>query len=475
MATVLLTFSLVFQGSRGLWEPDEGRYTNIALRMLQTGDFVVPAFNDDVPHFAKPPFTYWAIAGGISLLGWNEWGARLPNALAFAATIMVVYALARRIVPDRAWLPSLIYSSFLFPFSASNIVTTDTLLTLWESVAVLGFVEWWHCREKPGRSLPLYIMWAGFGLAFLTKGPPGLLPLFAIVAFVILTDGWRTIPGLISFGGIVLFITVGFGWYLFVAITHPGLLIYFINDEFVNRIATGMHHRNPQWYKPFAIYIPVLIFGTLPWTLSLLRPFYSNPGTLFSCQWWRNKLSNDQWPVFIILWVSLPLAIFFMSSSRLPLYILPLFIPLALAAGRLTRFPYNKNIALYLLVVWFVILPALKLTASFYPYAKDSRDMARAIQENIHPIPEEIVFVDSEPFWGLNLYLHSEVEHISTQNASPAEEPLSEELVEWEPGTLFIIDERRKDSLAASCMDLGFAVHQIGSHGSWIFMTPVKQ
>ena len=107
MATVLLTFSLVFQGSRGLWEPDEGRYTNIALRMLQTGDFVVPAFNDDVPHFAKPPFTYWAIAGGISLLGWNEWGARLPNALAFAATIMVVYALARRIVPDRAWLPRL--------------------------------------------------------------------------------------------------------------------------------------------------------------------------------------------------------------------------------------------------------------------------------------------------------------------------------------------------------------------------------
>ena len=80
LSVVLLSYVMMFQGSRGLWERDEGRYTNIALRMLQTKDFIRPAFNDDVAHFAKPPLTYWAIAGGIALLGRNEWGARLPNA-----------------------------------------------------------------------------------------------------------------------------------------------------------------------------------------------------------------------------------------------------------------------------------------------------------------------------------------------------------------------------------------------------------
>ena len=37
----------------------------------------------------------------------------------------------------------------------------------------------------------LAVMWAGFALAFLTKGPPGLLPLLAVVAFDLLTPGPR--------------------------------------------------------------------------------------------------------------------------------------------------------------------------------------------------------------------------------------------------------------------------------------------
>jgi 4-amino-4-deoxy-L-arabinose transferase len=35
---------LPFQGLRGLWEADEGRYACIALQMLRTGDFISPAF-----------------------------------------------------------------------------------------------------------------------------------------------------------------------------------------------------------------------------------------------------------------------------------------------------------------------------------------------------------------------------------------------------------------------------------------------
>lgn len=470
----LLVFGLAFQGSRGLWERDEGRYTNIALRMQETRDFVVPAFNDDVPHFAKPPLTYWAIAGGIALLGWNEWGARLPNALAFIATVLTIYALARRITPGRAWLPPLIYASFLFPFSAANIVTTDTLLALWETLAVLGFVEWRHRRGRSGRVLFLLIMWGGFGLAFLTKGPPGLLPLIVIVAFVTTADGWRALLRLLSPAGIAMFSVIGFGWYMLVAITHPGLMTYFIRDEFVNRIATGMHHRNPQWYKPFAIYLPVLMFGTLPWTASLLGAVRSVHRTMLSRRWWRDKLSTDQWQPFLVLWVMLPLAVFFASSSRLPLYILPLFVPLALAIGRLTAFPAHRKAAIYFLAAWVVMLPALKYAASFYPYEKDSREMARAVRSSVKPSPREIVFIDSEPFWGLNLYLHSEVERISTQRVTTAEELLSEELFEWEPDVLYVVDKRHEDRVLESFSTLGFTVERIGGHGSWVFLRPSK-
>lgn len=466
----LLAFTMAFQGSRGLWERDEGRYTNIALRMLDTGDFIVPALNDDVPHFAKPPLTYWAIAGGIQLLGKNEWGVRLFNALAFVATVLVIYALGRRITPGRPWLPAIVYATSLFPFGAANIVTTDTLLALWESVAVLGFVEWRHYRSAKARHLALLVMWGGFGLAFLTKGPPGLLPLLAIVVFVISADGLKSIPRLLSLAGMATFFMIGFGWYVLVGMTHQGLMTYFIRDEFVNRIATGMHHRNPQWYKPFAIYIPVLIFGTLPWTFTLFGAVSSLRRTLLSVRWWKERLANDQWPPFLILWVLLPLTVFFASSSRLPLYILPLFVPLALMTGRVAGPVLHRKAAVWLLVLWMVALPAVKYAATFYPYEKDSRAMAEAIRSAVHPTPREIVFIDSEPFWGMSLYLNSEVERISTHGEARGEEALAKEVREWEPGVLYIAERRHVDRIRKACGKLGFSVDALGKHGSWVFL-----
>src|SRR5512135_2917555 len=95
LVLALLAFALAFQGARGLWEPDEGRYAGIAARMLLSGDFIHPSFNDEVRHYAKPPLTYWSIAAGVALLGANEWGARLAHALAFAATVLLLFALGR--------------------------------------------------------------------------------------------------------------------------------------------------------------------------------------------------------------------------------------------------------------------------------------------------------------------------------------------------------------------------------------------
>ena len=34
----LLVYCLAFQGTRGLWEPDEGRYSAVAMEMLRQGE-----------------------------------------------------------------------------------------------------------------------------------------------------------------------------------------------------------------------------------------------------------------------------------------------------------------------------------------------------------------------------------------------------------------------------------------------------
>src|SRR2546428_758707 len=93
---LLLILAFAFQGSRGLYDPDEGRYTGVALQMLDTGDFLVPSLEPGHFHLTKPPLTYWALAASIALFDHNEWAARLPNALAFFLTALIVYRLGRR-------------------------------------------------------------------------------------------------------------------------------------------------------------------------------------------------------------------------------------------------------------------------------------------------------------------------------------------------------------------------------------------
>lgn len=77
---VVSTFA--FQGSRGIYSPDEGYYACVAQAMRETGDYWVPRLNG-VPWLDKPPLNQWGIALGLSLLGENEWGARLFHAVSF--------------------------------------------------------------------------------------------------------------------------------------------------------------------------------------------------------------------------------------------------------------------------------------------------------------------------------------------------------------------------------------------------------
>src|SRR6187551_324860 len=92
----LVALALVFQGARGIWDPDEGRYVAVAWRMVESGDWWTPRLHHEVPHFAKPPLTYWTIAASIAVLGKSEWAARIPDSLAWIAAILLVHALARR-------------------------------------------------------------------------------------------------------------------------------------------------------------------------------------------------------------------------------------------------------------------------------------------------------------------------------------------------------------------------------------------
>ena len=128
----------MFLGNRGIWDPDEGRYTNVALNMLDSGDWLNPRRNDEVGHWTKPPMTYWAIASSVAVFGQNPWAARLPAALAYLLCVWLAWRMARRLSPGSEATAALAYATMLLTVGASQLITTDYVLTAFSAFAMHG-------------------------------------------------------------------------------------------------------------------------------------------------------------------------------------------------------------------------------------------------------------------------------------------------------------------------------------------------
>jgi 4-amino-4-deoxy-L-arabinose transferase len=175
-------------------------------------------------------------------------------------------------------------------------------------------------------------MWGASGLAFLTKGPPGLLPLAAILLFIAASEGARPLGRAITVQGLLLFLGLGAGWFAVVVAQRPELLPFYLDGEVAARVATARFHRNPEWYGPLVVYLPALVAGTLPWTGAVVAAVAGGVRELRlrGWTWWR----DDPQRLFLVLWFWLPLAVFSAARSRLHLYMVPLCVPLALVAAR---------------------------------------------------------------------------------------------------------------------------------------------
>ena len=389
---VLLAFA--FLGTRAIWDPDEGRYTNVGLNMLESGDWVHPMRNEHVGHWTKPPLTYWAIAASAAAFGYNAWAARIPYALAFLFCAWMVWLIARRMVPGDENKAAIIYATMLLPFGAAQMVTTDFLLAAAVSGAMAAWIESRHVEAARSRRW-IMLMWLGFALGFLTTGPPALLSLLAVVA----GTRWLPVRGAASafhWSGLLVFAAVALPWYVIVISDTPGLLDYFLHREVIERVASDDFSRHGEWYGWLQIYAPTLIIGSLPWTWLLWRWLRGLPLTLRS---WRQVESRQQDAdgLILFLWVLLPLIVFCLSQSRLPLYILPLFTPVALIITRQMHLEGRLFPGKALLGAWVVALLGLRLATAYWPTHKNA------------------VFIEDMARYGIHLHLGAHVDKVSLE------------------------------------------------------------
>jgi 4-amino-4-deoxy-L-arabinose transferase-like glycosyltransferase len=475
LAALAAIVGFAFQGSRGLYETTEGRYAESAREMLETGSWLVPRL-DYAPHWTKPPLAYWTIAGGMALFGTNEWGARLPNAALFVLTALALGALGGAMWDRRTgFAAGLVWAVSPFAVLAASSVHTDLLLSFWELLAVLC---WWKAHRADGpRSAKRWIlgMWGLFGVAFLTKGPPALVVLAAILAFrIYLAATGRKGPRLLPLPGVALMIVVGSSWYVAVAAKTPGLLDYFLGTEVYARIATGAHGRNPEWYKPLVIFVPPLLFGTGAglgaWIVALARE-----RALFGWSSLARRLRDDERLAFLAIWLLVPLVIFSLAKSRLPFYVLPIFPAVALATARMTLRAIDRRglarAAIVAAIVSAAALVGLKGASAGHRSDLDMRALHRACLDAKRGETAFFLFGSRELF-GLQFYLDGRLTRLADAPLPPwarrSLDSVCHEIVaapRHETYVFVTADQRRADELRKRLDDLGMS-YVAGSSGS---------
>lgn len=441
-----------FQGSRGLYESTEGRYAEVAREMNRSGEYLEPTLAGR-PHWTKPPATYWSIAAGLRAFGDNAWGARLPNAVAFILTAVLVGAAGAALWDTGTGaLAALVYATSLFPVAAASTLSADTLLAFVLMGMMAAWILAWRSPDATGERRWIRLFWLAAGIAFFVKGPPALLPLLAIVLFQRFAHDR---PRLLDATGICGFVIVAGWWYALSALRHPGLLGYFLGDEVVGRIATSRHGRNPQWYKPFTVYLPVLLLGPGAWLIPAAPVAWRNglhrPGV------WRARLSAGGPAALLAVWLLVPLAVFSLARSRLPLYVLPLYPPIALGIARALQFRDARTArrlprsALVVALAATLILLVAKDVAAHVHSQNDMRALAADVRNAAGPGAPLWLFEEDRMF-GLDFYLDGEVRRVTRTGDEPWADASLAGLLEGAPrgATLTLLGSgRARDSLRA--------------------------
>lgn len=327
-------------GPVALLEPSEARYAEIAREMLVSGDWITPRLNGH-KHLHKPPLTYWITALSMKVFGVNEWGARLPMIFSSLAVIGLTFRLARAIfgtVP--ALLSAAALSSFTGFLVLSRMLATDAYLLLFVSAAL--YCAWRALDGGSGRWVIGF--WFCVGLGLLTKGPLGLLlPLMpALAASLFLRrrargrESERPLRWSWHLAGLGIAVLIAVPWYVAVCRITPAAIPYFLGKA-VGPVASarGMHGGPPIFY------LYILLGGLFPWSLLLPQAFARLFSPVQGGGWSAPLYGEDDGQrerlraaALFLTTASLGwIGFFSVIPAKLPAYILPCFVPLAIVMG----------------------------------------------------------------------------------------------------------------------------------------------
>lgn len=273
---IVMSAKLFFICTAPLVDTTEGRYAAIALEMERTNDWVTPRFwhnGEYVAFLGKPPLHFWLTAGAIRLFGVTDFSARLVAWLCAAGLIGFLHYVIRRFhgwrTADLAALYTLTAGGFV---ALAGVSCLDMTLTFWVAGALLahyGLLRDSNSKLKNRWSL---LVFAFLALAFLTKGPVGILSFgFPVFIWTLCHNRWRDLANYQWAVGLMLFLIITIPWFAICELKNPGFLKYFFWNENVLRFLTpaygDRYGSGHSQFRGASVLMTMLVL--MPWSVAV--------------------------------------------------------------------------------------------------------------------------------------------------------------------------------------------------------------
>ncbi len=299
-----------------IYHGDERFYTDGAVRMIQTGDYLTPYYSSGALRFRKPIATYWVIAASYKIFGISLFASRIPFLLAGCLVIWFTHktslALLKR--EQEALLAATLFFSNEQFFVISTRSTPDILQTLFLSVSLYGFANILFNRSKA--RLDYGCAYLGAALTVATKGLLGMVPVVYAFAFSVIAPKELTRPrNLIDLPVMASAAVVALFWYALILAEHGGFAIGgFLGDQVTERLDGSKVYI----LKNAMEYLIAVLRHFFPWSLLLVLAFLQKAGSIIDF-----IKENRYVCLFTGAWFATLYGIFILGNLTRSRYLLP--------------------------------------------------------------------------------------------------------------------------------------------------------
>jgi 4-amino-4-deoxy-L-arabinose transferase-like glycosyltransferase len=421
----LLLLRLCLLSTYPLMDKTESRYAEIPREMLSIGDWVTPRLDPELPFLGKPPLAFWSTLPSYTLLGVNEFSARLPSFIFALGTLLSIYFLGKSAFnPNTVLLANLILVSTALFYVLAGFVSTDSALGFCTTASLSGFAISVFGEEKQRRLGSLnFFTWLGFSL--LAKGLVGpILILLPVLLWSLLTGNWkwcfRKTQMLL---GVAVAIVISVPWHVLAETrTHGFLYYYFIGEHLQRFLVSGWTGNlyGKSHSAPVATIWIYLALALCPWLIPVVWRLRSE--RIFAL---IKHCYSDQRLLFVGLWFVIPPLFFTFSGNILMPYIYPSLPAFALLAAwyleksdNQSLFPSEKKPALlhfshgeqlygylhrWIFRLCCVVAPFVLLIAAFtvlpaVAQRRSQKNLIHAYQDANYLLPGRLNYLSTKPY-----------------------------------------------------------------------------